>query len=115
MNSRPPHFTLYTLLFTLYTLHSTLYTLHSTLYTLESRPQHSTWTLYHHTLHSTLYTFHSTPYMDSRTPHSPLYTLHYPPRNHAGVNNTGKIRPNIKFLAFWCVFLKKIKVDPERW
>ena len=26
---------------------------------------------------------------------------------------TGKIRQNIKFADFWCVFLTKIKVDPE--
>ena len=28
---------------------------------------------------------------------------------------TGKIRQNIKFADFWCVFLTKIKVDPESW
>ena len=28
---------------------------------------------------------------------------------------TGKIRQNIKFVDFWCVFLTKIKVDPESW
>ena len=27
----------------------------------------------------------------------------------------GKIRGNVKFVAFWCVFLTKIKVDPESW
>ena len=30
-------------------------------------------------------------------------------------STTGKIRPNIKFAAFWCVFLTNIKVDPESW
>ena len=28
---------------------------------------------------------------------------------------TGKIRQNVKFAAFWCVFLTKVKVDPESW
>ena len=41
--------------------------------------------------------------------------LNCPPRNHAGVSATGKIRPNIQFAAFWFVFLTKIKVDPESW
>ena len=27
----------------------------------------------------------------------------------------GKIRGNVKFAAFWCVFLTKMKVDPESW
>ena len=26
---------------------------------------------------------------------------------------TGKIRSNVKFAAFWCVFLTKMKVDPK--
>ena len=39
--------------------------------------------------------------------------LNCPPRNQAGVSGTGKIRPNIKFVASWCV--TKIKVDPESW
>ena len=37
------------------------------------------------------------------------------PRNQAGVFATGEIRQNIKFAAFWSVFLTKIKVDPESW
>ena len=41
--------------------------------------------------------------------------LYCSPRNHAGVSATGKIRPKIKFAAFWCVFLTKIKVHPESW
>ena len=41
--------------------------------------------------------------------------IYCPPKNHAGVSATGKIRPNIKFGAFWCVFLTKKKVDPENW
>ena len=28
---------------------------------------------------------------------------------------TGKIRQNVKFAVFVCVFLTKIKVDPESW
>ena len=35
------------------------------------------------------------------------------PRNHHGTFATGKIRQNFKFAAFLCVFLTKIKVDPE--
>ena len=27
----------------------------------------------------------------------------------------GKIRGNVKFADFWCVFLTKMKVDPESW
>ena len=42
-------------------------------------------------------------------------TLYCPSRKHAGVSATGKLRPNIKFAAFGCVFLTKIKVDPESW
>ena len=41
--------------------------------------------------------------------------LYYPSRKHTGVSATGEIRPKIKFAAFWCVFLTKIKVDPESW
>ena len=37
------------------------------------------------------------------------------PRNNQGTFATGKIRLNIKFAAFWCLFLTKIKVDPESW
>ena len=36
-------------------------------------------------------------------------------RNNQGTSATGKIRQNIKFEVFWCVFLTKIKVDPESW
>ena len=36
-------------------------------------------------------------------------------RNNQGPFATGKIRQNLKFAAFWSVFLKKIKVDPESW
>ena len=42
-------------------------------------------------------------------------TLYCPSRNQAGVFATGEIRQNIKFADFWCVFLTKIKVDPESW
>ena len=41
--------------------------------------------------------------------------LNCPPRNHTGLSATGKVRPNIKLGFFWCVFLTKIKVDPECW
>ena len=41
--------------------------------------------------------------------------LNCPSRNQAGVWATGEIRQKFKFAAFWCVFLKKIKVDPESW
>ena len=27
----------------------------------------------------------------------------------------GKIKRNAKFAAFWCVFLTKMKIDPENW
>ena len=37
------------------------------------------------------------------------------PRNHQGTIAAGKIRRNVKFAAFWCVFLTKIKVYPESW
>ena len=43
------------------------------------------------------------------------WPLDCPSRNYAEVSATGKSRPNIKFAAFWCVFLTKIKVDPESW
>ena len=33
----------------------------------------------------------------------------------AGVFATGEIRQDIKFAAFWCLFLTTIKVDPESW
>ena len=36
-------------------------------------------------------------------------------RKHQGTFVTGKIRPDIKFVAFRCVFLTKIKVDPKSW
>ena len=38
-----------------------------------------------------------------------------PSRNQAGALATGEIRRKIKFVAFLCVFLTKIKVDPESW
>ena len=41
--------------------------------------------------------------------------LNCPSSKHQGTFATGKIRPNIKFASFWCVFLTKIKVDPESW
>ena len=41
--------------------------------------------------------------------------LDCPSRNQAGLFATGEIRQNVKFAAFWCVFLTKIKVDPESW
>ena len=34
-------------------------------------------------------------------------------RNQEGTFAAGEIRRNIKFTAFWCVFLTKIKVEPE--
>ena len=36
-------------------------------------------------------------------------------RNQAGICATGEIRQKVKFAAFWCVFLTKIKVDTESW
>ena len=36
-----------------------------------------------------------------------------PSRNQVGVCATGEIRQNVTLAAFWCVFLTKIKVDPE--
>ena len=44
-----------------------------------------------------------------------LRLIYCPPRNHPGVSATGKIRPNVKFSAFWCVFLTKIKVNLIKW
>ena len=41
--------------------------------------------------------------------------VYCPSRNHAGVSATGRTWQNIKIAAFWCVFLTKIKVDPEIW
>ena len=41
--------------------------------------------------------------------------INCPSRNQAGIFATGEIRQNVKFAAFWCVFLTKIKVDPESW
>ena len=41
--------------------------------------------------------------------------LYCAPKNPAGVSATGKIRLKIKFAAFCCVLLTKIKVDPESW
>ena len=40
-------------------------------------------------------------------------TLDCPLGNQAEICATGEIRQNIKFVTFWCVFLAKIKVDPE--
>ena len=44
-----------------------------------------------------------------------VYFINCTSRNNQGPFATGKIRRNIKFAAFWCVFLTKIKVDPECW
>ena len=41
--------------------------------------------------------------------------INCPSRNQAGIFATGEIRQNVKFATFWCVFLTKIKVDPESW
>ena len=41
--------------------------------------------------------------------------INCPSRNQAGVFASGEIRQNIKLAAFWCVFLRKIKVVPESW
>ena len=41
--------------------------------------------------------------------------LNFTPRKHAGTIPAGEIRQNSKFAAFWCVFLTKMKVDPESW
>ena len=41
--------------------------------------------------------------------------IHCPSTDQAGLCATGEIRQNIKFAAFLCVFLTKIKVDPESW
>ena len=41
--------------------------------------------------------------------------LYCTPRNHQGTIPAGKSRRNVKFVAFWCVFLTKIKVYPESW
>ena len=42
-------------------------------------------------------------------------TVNCTSRNNQVPFATGKIRRNIKFAAFWCVFLTKIKKDPEKW
>ena len=42
-------------------------------------------------------------------------TIHCTSRNNQGPFAKGKIRWNNKLAAFWCVFLTKIKVDPESW
>ena len=44
-----------------------------------------------------------------------LNYIYCPSRNQAGVCATGEIRQQVKFAAFWCVFLTKIKVDTESW
>ena len=41
--------------------------------------------------------------------------VNFTPRNQAGTIPAGEIRRNVKFAAFWCVFLTKRKVDPESW
>ena len=33
----------------------------------------------------------------------------FTPRNHQGTIPAGEIRQNVKFAAFWCVFLDKNK------
>ena len=38
-----------------------------------------------------------------------------PFKRPGGLFATGEIRRNIKFAAFWCVFLTKNKVDTESW
>ena len=43
------------------------------------------------------------------------HNIYFTPRNHQGTIPAGEIRQNNKFAAFWCVFLTKIKVDPESW
>ena len=44
-----------------------------------------------------------------------LFFVYCPSRNQAGVFATGEISRNIKFAAFWYVFLTKKKVDHESW
>jgi hypothetical protein len=44
-----------------------------------------------------------------------LIWINCPSTDQAGLFATGEIRQNIKFTAFWCVFLTKIKVDPKSW
>ena len=39
--------------------------------------------------------------------------MNCPSRYQGGVFATGEIRQNVKFAAFWSVFLTKMKVDPE--
>ena len=43
------------------------------------------------------------------------YSIYCTPRNHQGTIATGKMRKKVKFAAFGCVFLTKIKVYPESW
>ena len=40
-------------------------------------------------------------------------SLNCPSSYQPGLFATGEIRQNIKFAAFWCVLLTKIKVGPE--
>ena len=56
------------------------------------------------------------PYFRGRQVHCTVqYSIYYPSTDQAGLFAKGEIRQNIKFAAFWCVFLTKIKVDPESW
>ena len=57
------------------------------------------------------YTFHTGMNLYQHT----IKCIHCTPRNHQGTIPVAKIRRNAKFAAFWCVFLTKIKVDPESW
>ena len=44
-----------------------------------------------------------------------LQSVDCPSGNQAGLFATGEISQNLKFGAFWCVFLTKINVDPKSW
>ena len=56
------------------------------------------------------------PALRGREAGAPLHTqVHCTPRNHQGTIPADKMRRNAKFAALWCVFLTKIKVDPESW
>ena len=41
--------------------------------------------------------------------------LHYTSQLSIEPIPVGKIKRNAKFAAFWCVFLTKMKIDPENW
>ena len=43
------------------------------------------------------------------------HLLYYTSRLSIEPIHSGKIRGNVRFAAFWCVFLTKMKVDPESW